>query len=964
MNNSILLTITASIFMTFNAFATHLNGGSITYRYIDTLQYEVTVIYYRDCRGIPLNAGQLTVSCDGANVSNVTITRRSVKDITQVCSSVSLPCSPSDTRSGKGVEEHTYIDTLDFNTIPLNKIKNCGGKIRFTTELNARNTSINTGPIGTFFTYAELDLKNTPTNSSPSFENKPLLTQCANQPVYYNHSATDKKDKDSLSHEWSPPLRGWAQQLTYSGRNYSHNHPFDVYYPGAIRPPYVNPGANPPIGLYLDPETGDIIYTPTRIGEVTVAVIKVREWRKDTAGVMRNISSIQRDIQVVTEACPDNNPPEVKGPYSYEVCEGDSLCFNVQSDDKRFIPPPPASSPLPDTVTLTWNEGIENATFKIINPTARLQTGRFCWTTDSGTAKADPYTFTVTARDDACPINGLNTRAFRVQVKPRAKTDINIVDKKCGWFEVVSDTNSTFLETPSYHWILLDSNQNIILESAVALFKSTGNFLSREKSDSIKFNRPGTYIIQHDINNNLVNCPSTYFDTVVISPKPYPNIIFADTAICPGTGFTITAHIAQQYDALTYQWYRGQDTLIGEDSSSLSLLGFDSDSAVFYRLEVIDTSTCTSSDGISIVNLDISESNIQKEYMRCLKDTLVLQLDSSNTDILWSPSLDTTWSIRVSESTPLDVTFIDSLGCEQSVKSNVIFNELPKPQLKDSGYCVNSAVLDPGEFERYVWSDSSTTRLFVASKSDLYSVEVEDTNGCRAMSTAQIILHNPDPMDLGKDTAFCGDSMVYQLPANNAYIWSTGESSSSVTVYRSGEYWAILTDSNGCEASDTVKLELNSNQRIPLLTKIGDSLFSNQSGRHKWFRDGKVISGQFGTAIRLSSVGDYTAIYLDDNNCVSDTSLVFSYTANLPIIKSLGFKVYPNPSDGNFKIELLSNIEDPKLFLVDALRAAIPLEFIQKENVLYMETNLAPGVYTLLLKTKKGQHYSKVLLIE
>jgi hypothetical protein len=44
------------------------------------------------------------------------------------------------------------------------------------------------------------------------------------------------------------------------------------------------PDANPPIGTYLDPETGDLVFTPTDCSEVTIASIRINEWRKDSTG--------------------------------------------------------------------------------------------------------------------------------------------------------------------------------------------------------------------------------------------------------------------------------------------------------------------------------------------------------------------------------------------------------------------------------------------------------------------------------------------------------------------------------------------------------------------------------------------------------------------------------------------------------------------------------------------------------
>jgi hypothetical protein len=146
-------------------------------------------------------------------------------------------------------------------------------------------------------------------------------------------------------------------------------------------------------------------------------------------------------------SCPDNNPPIVNGPYEYKTCEGVQLCFNVTTDDKVFTPPPPATAPPPDTVTATWNRGIPGATFSIINPTARLQTGRFCWTPPKGSASDLPYTFTVTARDNACPLNAVTVRSFRVTVKHTAEANRNIDTFDCGKYFVESKTTAG-LEEP------------------------------------------------------------------------------------------------------------------------------------------------------------------------------------------------------------------------------------------------------------------------------------------------------------------------------------------------------------------------------------------------------------------------------------------------------------------------------------------------------------------------------------
>ena len=63
---------------------------------------------------------------------------------------------------------------------------------------------------------------------------------------------------------------------------------------------------------------------------------------------------------------------------------------------------------------MTWNNGIPGATFTVSG--GRLPVGTFCWTPGPGDARPQPYTFTVTVRDNACPSNGVQTYSYSILV--------------------------------------------------------------------------------------------------------------------------------------------------------------------------------------------------------------------------------------------------------------------------------------------------------------------------------------------------------------------------------------------------------------------------------------------------------------------------------------------------------------------------------------------------------------------
>jgi gliding motility-associated-like protein len=153
----------------------------------------------------------------------------------------------------------------------------------------------------------------------------------------------------------------------------------------------------------MDPTTGDITMTPV-LQEVSVLSVMISEYRE---GVL--IGSVVRDMAIYVRPC-TNNLPELSGIGGTSVrdtviCPGTSFCFDIQSSDID------ASQRL----TLQWNQGIPGANFQV--STGSRPTGTFCWTPGPGDARSAPYMFTVTVRDDACPMSAYQTFSYSITVR-------------------------------------------------------------------------------------------------------------------------------------------------------------------------------------------------------------------------------------------------------------------------------------------------------------------------------------------------------------------------------------------------------------------------------------------------------------------------------------------------------------------------------------------------------------------
>lgn len=831
-----LLFIFPLLLGTQDAKATHVMGADITYKCIDSCTYQFEVVYYRSCAGVPLSTPQATLQCisSGGSISSsrgLALNLVVIKEITPVCRTEGARCNPTNTRlpGVTGIEQHVYTGTLDLCGAD-SIYKNCD-RIRLQTGQCCRNSDITTGGANqNFQTFADIYIGRVPCNSSPALTSEPIAILCCNQPFYFNNGAVDVFDFDSVSYSWSPPRGNNLAAIPYSAAPLSFQNPFTAFFQPLRNPALKLPNATPPVGIYLDPLTGDVILTPTKCDEITVAVIEMTEWRKDSTGVQQIIGVTRRDMQFIVQNCPDNNPPKIKPNYSYDVCEGNQLCFNVETEDFPFIPPPPALPPPADTVSISWNRGIPGATFTVINPTARLQTGRFCWTPDAGSASDVPYTFTVTARDNACPLNAVTVRGFRVVVKPRAQGTIDIDTLICGKYAFRADPIDGFRGTPSYQWTLLDSTQNILFDSRIAKFQSTNGPFSGRRNDTIQFTRGGMYIIQHQLNNSQ-NCPTTYSDTLIVPPLIETDLTLGpDTFVCAGTSVEFSPIIINETPPVTYQWSSMGVTNEGEflnnatteiadtlNTFTMSVPSVQYDTAV--AVLITDALGCTTSDTVQIFLKANPKAVLPPDMRICTYDsiTLVPNLDTAywvdpiqgdtlvQGDTLlkkWYSSatfgqFSTADSVTINEPGQYVIEVTDSLGCMDTDTFILFVNDTVVAEaglnqvicINDSFYIEASGLDTVNNLNSgfYNWSDITATPIIDLGTANIIGVEAtvdkqywlelsinQGGTVCIDDDTMEVFI-NPLPIiTLGDDQDLCCDDgdvflrFINQTPPSNS----------------------------------------------------------------------------------------------------------------------------------------------------------------------------------------------------
>lgn len=399
--------------------ASHMMGSDMYYKHLGGKKYEFTIKYYRDCRGIPFQIASCNISCPSGTIKKVVpLTLRSIREITPICKNDSTRCLPTNKASGDGIEEHVYSTIIDFDSSDYSSFLLCAGELIVSTSQCCRNGAITTGVTGNFYTEIILDFDiATDSNSSPVFEIPPVFKTVANETFTYALGAVDSTDYDSLSFSFTDPQSAHLMSLGYTGALLSKDQPFDAYYPAGTAPPYSNPNVIPAIGIYLDPFSGSITATPVTNNQVTVMVVLVEEWRKDSLGVYHKIGASRRDVEFAVESTPLNKIPVIE--FDSLLSRGHGAgCVSFKVTDTEIGP----GSVAPDTLEIKLigdkthlSMTIDSTVYNGLNTSVY---GNVCY--DSTWSISGDNSIYLYVRDDNCPWNAEASKGAVVDFPTRS----------------------------------------------------------------------------------------------------------------------------------------------------------------------------------------------------------------------------------------------------------------------------------------------------------------------------------------------------------------------------------------------------------------------------------------------------------------------------------------------------------------------------------------------------------------
>ncbi len=375
-------------------------------------------------------------------------------------------------------------------------------------------------------------------------------------------------------------------------------------------------------------------------------------------------------------------------------------------------------------------------------------------------------------------------------------------------------------------------------------------------------------------------------------------------------------------------------------------------------------------DSFQITNC-INNPIISGSTMICAGTSTNLSAGAGFSSYLWSDN-STSQTISVSAGGLYAVTVTDINGCTgfDTINISILSNPIPTINGNDSICDGGATILSVGSgYYSYSWSTSDTLQSISANIGGNYSVTVTDSNGCTGVDSILLFLFNLPSVNIIPSGALCDGGSI-SLDAGSAfssYLWSTNNTSQTITINQSGTYYVTVSDINSCLNTDTIVITSIIVDTSVTLNGISFTALANNATYQWIYCDSIFIPGATSATFNATRNGSYSVI-ITQNGCI-DTSSCYQITTvgNSMIGDENKFVIFPNPTNSIVNI-IASNIEpgsyDLEIFNVHGQKVFIEQKsFSQQTEISSINVGFLPnGMYLLSINDRINKYLFKLII--
>ena len=448
----------------------------------------------------------------------------------------------------------------------------------------------------------------------------------------------------------------------------------------------------------------------------------------------------------------------------------------------------------------------------------------------------------------------------------------------------------------------------------------------------------------------------------------------SDTVICNGLAVTLDA----TGNFSSYLW---------NDVAATTTPQLTVTQPGIYEVAATDTNGCINTDQIAVTAGDLLQPTITGNgtgNIFCEGDTLILDAGVYSSYV-WNTT-ETTQTITVTSGGDYSVFATDAAGCSgySSVVSVYVFTA-PNPVVTSSGptsFCPGGQVqlCGPTGFVQYQWTDGSTTPCVSYNNAGQTELTVVDANGCSATSPTipyDVYALSTPVITVSGPTEFClGGSVILDVGSGWASIlWSSGNTTPSVTVTQTGSYSVIVMDQNGCIDSSLIAspIAVTVTTAHPSVTITGTTIAVTTPyvsyQWHEWLYDTQdsILAGATSQSYTAKGNGCFFVEVVDAGGCpgVSDTFC----------IRNVGFeeaafaenvRIFPNPVSDFVDVSFNNLSASPVSVYITDLSGRLVRNLANdekgKEVKLHLSIdNISGGTYLLWIESGKQRIAEKII---